>query len=57
VFRLTLPITAGQPIAGSPLPLGPDEAEVITSSVTALEADLAVVSRSDDPQYPAGPVR
>jgi two-component system sensor histidine kinase MtrB len=57
VFRLTLPITAGQPIAGSPLPLGPDEAEVITSSVTTLEADLAVVSRSDDPQYPAGPVR
>jgi len=47
----------GQPIAGSPLPLGPDEAEVITSSVTTLEADLAVVSRVDDPPYPAGPVR
>jgi two-component system, OmpR family, sensor histidine kinase MtrB len=41
VFRLTLPRTAGQPIAGSPLPLGPDEAEVITSSVITLEADLS----------------
>jgi two-component system sensor histidine kinase MtrB len=39
VFRLTLPRTAGQPIAGSPLPLGPDEAEVVTSSVATLEAD------------------
>jgi hypothetical protein len=29
---------AGQPIAGSPLPLGPDEAEVVTS---VLEADMA----------------
>ncbi|MGH3262166.1 MAG: MtrAB system histidine kinase MtrB [Trebonia sp.] len=41
VFRLTLPRTAGQPIAGSPLPLGPDETEVIAGSVTTLEADLA----------------
>jgi two-component system, OmpR family, sensor histidine kinase MtrB len=57
VFRLTLPMTAGQAIVGSPLPLGPDEAEVITSSVTTLEADLAVVSRGDDPPYPAGSVR
>jgi len=31
VFRLTLPRIAGQPLAGSPLPLGPDEAEVATS--------------------------
>jgi two-component system, OmpR family, sensor histidine kinase MtrB len=31
VFRLTLPRVAGQPLAGSPLPLGPDEAEVATS--------------------------
>jgi two-component system, OmpR family, sensor histidine kinase MtrB len=54
VFRLTLPRTTGQPIAGSPLPLGPDEAEVITSSVTTLEADLAVVSRVDDPPFPRG---
>ena len=28
VFRLTLPRTAGQQLAGSPLPLSPDEAEV-----------------------------
>jgi two-component system sensor histidine kinase MtrB len=49
VFRLTLPRTAGQPLAGSPLPLGPDEAEVVTSSITTLEADLAVVSRGEDP--------
>jgi two-component system, OmpR family, sensor histidine kinase MtrB len=28
VFRLTLPRTAGGELAGSPLPLGPDEAEV-----------------------------
>jgi two-component system sensor histidine kinase MtrB len=38
VFRLTVPRVAGQPIAGSPLPLEPDEAEIITSS---LEPDLA----------------
>lgn len=37
VFRLTVPRAAGRQLAGSPLPLGPDEAEVITS---ALEADL-----------------
>jgi two-component system, OmpR family, sensor histidine kinase MtrB len=28
VFRLTLPRTRGQELAGSPLPLGPDEAEI-----------------------------
>jgi len=38
VFRLTVPRVAGNQIAGSPLPLGPDEAEVVTS---ALEADMA----------------
>ena len=31
VFRLTLPRVAGQPLAGSPLPLGPDEVEIATS--------------------------
>jgi len=31
VFRLTLPRVAGQALAGSPLPLGPDEAEIATS--------------------------
>ena len=33
VFRLTVPIVAGQPIAGSPLPLGPDEAEVAATDL------------------------
>jgi two-component system sensor histidine kinase MtrB len=37
VFRLTVPRAAGRQLAGSPLPLGPDETEVITS---ALEVDL-----------------
>jgi two-component system, OmpR family, sensor histidine kinase MtrB len=41
VFRLTMPRETGQPLAGSPLPLGPDEAEIVTSIVTALETDLA----------------
>src|SRR6202023_4185345 len=41
VFRLTLPRTAGEQLAGSPLPLAPDEAEVMTSSVTTLEAHLS----------------
>jgi two-component system, OmpR family, sensor histidine kinase MtrB len=41
VFRLTLPRTAGEPLAGSPLPLGPDEAEIMPTAVTTLEADLA----------------
>ena len=31
VFRLTLPRVAGQELAGSPLPLGPDKAEIATS--------------------------
>jgi two-component system sensor histidine kinase MtrB len=46
VFRLTLPRAAGHSIVGSPLPLGPDEAEVVTSSVTTLEADLSGGSRA-----------
>ena len=41
VFRLTVPREAGQPLAGSPLPLGPDEAEIVTSIVTVLETDLS----------------
>jgi two-component system, OmpR family, sensor histidine kinase MtrB len=41
VFRLTMPRETGQPLAGSPLPLGPDEAEIVTSIVNALETDLA----------------
>jgi two-component system, OmpR family, sensor histidine kinase MtrB len=54
VFRLTLPRIAGQPLAGSPLPLGPDEATVISSAVGTLEVDLAAVGRADDPGYPHG---
>ena len=38
VFRLTVPRVTGHPLAGSPLPLGPDEADVLTS---AMEAGLA----------------
>ncbi len=38
VFRLTVPRAAGHLLAGSPLPLGPDEADVITA---AMEAGLA----------------
>jgi two-component system sensor histidine kinase MtrB len=54
VFRLTLPRIAGQPLAGSPLPLGPDEADAIAAAVTTLDADLAAVGRADDLGYPRG---
>jgi two-component system sensor histidine kinase MtrB len=39
VFRLTIPRAAGQSLVGSPLPLGPDEAEIVTSAVATLDAD------------------
>jgi two-component system sensor histidine kinase MtrB len=45
VFRFTVPRTAGQPLVGSPLALGPDETDVISSAVTTLEADLSGGSR------------
>ena len=32
MFRLTLPRIVGQDLVGSPLPLGPDEAEIIGPS-------------------------
>jgi two-component system sensor histidine kinase MtrB len=35
VFRLTLPRLAGAELVGSPLPLGPDEAEVVVPSLDA----------------------
>ena len=38
VFRLTLPRTLGQELAGSPLPLGPDEAEPSWSTSSASPA-------------------
>jgi two-component system sensor histidine kinase MtrB len=39
VFRLTLPRTVGAALAGSPLPLVPDEAEVIDAAATVGLAD------------------
>ncbi len=48
VFRLTLPRIAGQALAGSPLPLGPDEAEIATSlsaSPYAASEITGVISR------------
>ncbi len=41
VFRLTLPRMAGQALAGSPLPLGPDDAEL----AAGLGASSGVISR------------
>ena len=41
VFRLTLPRVAGGPLEGSPLPLGPDEAE-LTAGLDALARGLPV---------------
>jgi hypothetical protein len=35
VFRLTLPRITGTELAGSPLPLGPDEAELATGAGAA----------------------
>jgi two-component system sensor histidine kinase MtrB len=45
VFRLTVPRVAGQPIAGAPLPLGPDEADAVTLAVVtgAVEDSLTDV--------------
>jgi two-component system, OmpR family, sensor histidine kinase MtrB len=37
VFRLTLPRVVGQELAGSPLPLGPDEAEIAAAGLGAAE--------------------
>jgi two-component system sensor histidine kinase MtrB len=42
VFRLTVPRVVGDPLVGSPLPLGPDDTEAVSS---ALDADLAGGSR------------
>jgi two-component system sensor histidine kinase MtrB len=38
VFRLTLPRSTGTELAGSPLPLGPDEAELATGAGAAAAA-------------------
>ena len=42
VFRLTLPRVAGGWLEGSPLPLGPDEAEVIAPALPALASGPTV---------------
>jgi two-component system sensor histidine kinase MtrB len=42
VFRLTVPRTAGQELIGSPLPLGPDEAEPGPEELTGPAVPLAV---------------
>jgi two-component system sensor histidine kinase MtrB len=51
VFRLTLPRTVGQELVGSPLPLGPDEAELAGFS----PADPYPAGFSPAEPYPAGP--
>jgi len=45
VFRLTLPRVAGQELAGSPLPLGPDEAEIAVGLDGADSYPSGLVSR------------
>lgn len=44
VFRLTVPRTAGSELAGSPLPLGPDEAEIPAIGVTLADPHVLGVS-------------
>jgi two-component system, OmpR family, sensor histidine kinase MtrB len=46
VFRLTLPCTAGGQLAGSPLPLGPDEAEVAVAGQEVVGVDALVFPAS-----------
>jgi hypothetical protein len=53
VFRLTLPRVAGGRLEGSPLPLGPDEAEV-AAGLHALEAGLSVTLVTTAGLEPAG---
>jgi two-component system sensor histidine kinase MtrB len=45
VFRLTLPRVAGQELAGSPLPLGPDEAEVAATDLGPGARPAAEITR------------
>jgi two-component system, OmpR family, sensor histidine kinase MtrB len=44
VFRLTLPRTVGAELAGSPLPLGPDEAELVDGAVTVTLVDATLAA-------------
>ncbi len=52
VFRLTLPRMAGQPLAGSPLPLRPDDTDLGT-----VTAALAVITGSPAAADPPGETR
>jgi two-component system sensor histidine kinase MtrB len=65
VFRLTVPRTAGEELAGSPLPLGPDEAEPgpeLIHAPSPLRASLArpgpeLTGAGLAAIQPAGPLR
>jgi two-component system, OmpR family, sensor histidine kinase MtrB len=48
VFRLTLPRTAGGQLAGSPLPLGPDEAEVAAADEVVGAVDVVAYPAAGD---------
>jgi two-component system sensor histidine kinase MtrB len=54
VFRLTLPRTAGGDLAGSPLPLGPDEPELADGADAAALADGPVTLRLPGAPVTAG---
>jgi two-component system sensor histidine kinase MtrB len=55
VFRLTLPRTPGMELAGSPLPLGPDEAELAGAATkAALPGANGVNGSGPDAPAPAG---
>ncbi len=50
-FRLTLPVVAGEPLRGSPLPLGPDERSLLTGgSVPTPPLGRPVVESEAPPQ-------
>jgi len=60
VFRLTLPRSAGQELIGSPLPLGPDEAEPgpeLLGPPVPLKVDPALPVTGFTGADPAGPAR
>jgi len=55
VFRLTLPRVAGGRLEGSPLPLGPDEAEITVDLGALATAGLrATLARINGPERPGG---
>jgi two-component system, OmpR family, sensor histidine kinase MtrB len=52
VFRLTLPRVAGAELAGSPLPLGPDEAELADRPLSAVPAAANGSAATSGPVLP-----